>query len=49
MNTREKIAAGALLALVGIILMNFNTVAIATLGSMCVGVGLTLFLTNLKD
>ena len=49
MNTREKIAAGALLAMVGIILMNFNTASIATVGSMSVGVGLTLFLTNLKD
>lgn len=49
MNTREKIAAGALLAMVGIILMNFATQSIATVGSMSVGVGLTLFLTNLKD
>lgn len=35
--------------MVGIILMNFNTASITTVGSMAVGVGLTLFLTNLKD
>ena len=49
MNTREKIAAGVLLALVGIILMCFSSQSIATVGSMSVGIGLTLFLTNLKD
>ena len=49
MNTREKIAAGALLALVGIILMCFTAQSIATVGGMSVGIGLTLFLTNLKD
>jgi hypothetical protein len=48
-NTREKIAAGALLALAGIILMLFTSQSVATVGSMSVGVGLTLFLTNLKD
>lgn len=49
MNTREKIAAGALLALVGIILMNFTTQSIATVGGIAVGIGITLFLTHLKD
>jgi hypothetical protein len=49
MNTREKIAAGALLALAGIILMCFSTQSISTVGGISVGVGLTLFLTHLKD
>lgn len=49
MNTREKIAAGALLALVGIILMSFAASSVSTVGGIAVGVGLTLFLTNLKD
>jgi len=48
-NTREKLAAGAALAFIGIILMCFNSPSIATVGSMSVGIGLTLFLTHLKD
>jgi hypothetical protein len=48
-NIKEKLAAGSALALVGIILMCFTAQSIATVGGICVGVGMALFLTNLKD
>lgn len=35
--------------MVGIILMNFASQSIAAVGGITVGVGLTLFLTSLKD
>jgi hypothetical protein len=48
-NTKEKLAAGTALAMFGVILMCFTSPSISTVGGIAVGVGLTLFLTNLKD
>lgn len=49
MNTREKIGAGALLSLIGVILMIFPSQSISTVGGIAIGIGVALFLTNLKE
>ena len=49
MNTKEKMAVGMGIALIGLAFMKISDPSISTVGSILVGMGLTLFLTNLKD
>ena len=48
-NTKEKMAVGMGIALIGLAFMKISDPSISTVGSILVGMGLTLFLTNLKD
>ncbi len=49
MNIKEKMAVGMGMALVGLAFMKIEDPSISTVGAILVGMGLTLFLTNLKD
>lgn len=49
MNTKERLVVGIGMALLGVMLMNVKEASISTIGSMLFGVGMTLFLTNIKE
>jgi hypothetical protein len=49
MNTKERLVVGIGMALLGVMLMNVREASISTLGSMLFGIGMTLFLTNIKE
>jgi hypothetical protein len=49
MNTKEKMTIGLGISLLGMAFMKVEDPSISTVGSILVGMGLTLFLTNWKD
>jgi hypothetical protein len=49
MNTKERLGVGIGMALLGVMLMNVKEASISTLGSMLFGMGMALFLTNIKE
>jgi hypothetical protein len=48
-NIKEKMTVGLGMALLGLAFMKVDDYSISTVGAILVGMGLTLFLTNLKD
>ena len=49
MNTKERLVVGIGMSLLGVMLMNVREASISTLGSMLFGIGIALFLTNIKE
>ena len=48
-SIKEKMGTGLVIALIGMAFMKIEDPSISTVGAILVGMGLTLFLTNLKD
>mgnify|MGYP006268844551 CR=1 FL=1 len=49
MNLKERLTVGIGMAFFGVMLMNVKDMSIATIGAILFGVGMTLFLLNIKD
>ena len=49
MNVRERMVVGIAMSLLGVMLMNVREPSISTIGHILFGMGMTLFLLNIKD